>query len=130
MGETTSEYIRAHGLVRKYAVAAFVLVFAGAASVFNGDSGSVLTLKVMGAIPFAVAWICLPQIYDPVRSRTPFTPSFVERTALEGLLLGVAVVLLWWTAERNPLGLLVPAAIAAILYFVTSSLLYRANRNR
>ena len=115
--------------MRKYAVGAFVLAFAGVASVFNGDSGSVLTLKVLGAIPFAIAWICLPQLYDGVRSRTPFTPSFVERTALEGLLLGVAVVLLWWTAERQPLGILVPAAIAAILYFIVSSLLYRLKRN-
>jgi drug/metabolite transporter (DMT)-like permease len=129
MGETSSDYIKTHGLVRKYVVGVIVLALAGVASVINGDSGSVLTLKVLGAIPFAVSWICLPQLYDGVRSRTPFSPSFVERTALEGLLLGVAVVLLWWTEERQPLGILVPAAFAAIIYFIVSSLLYRLKRN-
>jgi drug/metabolite transporter (DMT)-like permease len=129
MGETGSDYIRTHGLVRKYIVGALVLALAGVASVVNGDSGSVLTLKVVGAIPFAIAWICLPQLFDGVRSRTPFTPSFVERTALEGVLLGVAVVLVWWSAERQPLGILVSAAIGAILYFIVLSLLYRLKRD-
>lgn len=117
MNQTSSDYIRQHGLVRKYALGFGVIALAALASVINGDSASLTTLKMMLAIPFAVSWAWLPTIFDPVRSRTPFTPSFIERTILEGLLLALAVVAANWTEDYTPLRMIVTVATTTGVYF-------------
>lgn len=117
MNQTSSDYIRRHGLVRKYALGFGVIALAALASVINGDSASSTTLKMMLAIPFAVSWAWLPTIFDPVRSRTPFTPSFIERTILEGLLLALAVVAANWTEDYTPLRMIVTVATTTGVYF-------------
>lgn len=117
MNQTSSDYIRRHGLVRKYALGFGVIALAALASVINGDSASLTTLKMMLAIPFAVSWAWLPTIFDPVRSRTPFTPSFIERTILEGLLLALAVVAANWTEDYTPLRMIVTVATTTGVYF-------------
>lgn len=117
MNQTSSDYIRQHGLVRKYALGFGVIALAALASVINGDSASLTTLKMMLAIPFALSWAWLPTIFDPVRSRTPFTPSFIERTILEGLLLALAVVAANWTEDYTPLRMIVTVATTTGVYF-------------
>ncbi|WP_156386037.1 hypothetical protein [Devosia sp. Root685] len=96
MTQTPSDYIRSHGLLRKYGWGLAIIALAGLASTLNGDPASLLTLKMMIAIPFAIAVAWLPTIFDPVRSRLPFTPSFVERSFLEGLY--------WPSASISPAG--------------------------
>lgn len=124
MTETTSDYIRSHGLARKYGLGLAVIALAGIAGVLNGDPASIITLKMMIAIPFAIAWTWLPGIFDPVRSRTPFTPSFIERTALEGLLLSLAINLANWTPDYSPLRMVVTVTATTVVYFGLYSLAY------
>lgn len=124
MSQTTSDYIRSHDLVRKYGLGLAVIALAGIAGVLNGNPPSIITLKMMVAIPFAIAWTWLLGIFDPLRSRTPFTPSFIERTALEGLLLSLAITLANWTPDYSPLRMVVTVAATSVVYFGLYSLAY------
>ena len=124
MNQTSSDYIREHGLLRKYGLGLAVLVFAAIGSILNGDPASLLTLKIMIAIPFAIAWTWLPTIFDPVRSRTAFTPSFIERTLLEGLLLALAINIVNWTPDYTPVRMIVTVAITAVAYFALYAMIY------
>ncbi|UXN74617.1 hypothetical protein N8D56_05780 [Devosia sp. A8/3-2] len=124
MSETPSDYIRTHRLVAKYGIGLLVLALAGVGGVLNGDQPSLIAFKVMAAIPVVIAWICLPQLYNPVRSRTPFTPSFIERTGLEAVILAIAIVLSSWTIDHQPLRSVLTALVGAVFYFGALSLIY------
>lgn len=122
--QTPSDYIRSHGLLRKYGWGLAIIALAGLASTLNGDPASILTLKMMIAVPFAIAVAWLPTIFDPARSRLPFTPSFVERSFLEGLLLALGVNIASWTPDYTPLRMVVTVTITTLIYFGLQSLAY------
>ena len=124
MNQTSSDYIRQHGLMRKYGLGLAVIGLAALASVLNGDPASLTTLKMMMAIPFAVAWTWLPTIFDPVRSRIPFTPSFVERTLIEGALLALAITIANWSPDYTPLRMVLSVAATTAAYFALYSVTY------
>lgn len=124
MNQTSSDYIRSHGLLRKYGWGLAMIAFAGLASALNGDPASLLTLKMLIAIPFAIAVTWLPVIFDPVRSRQPFTPSFIERSVLEGLLIALAINIASWSPDFSPLRLIVPVIITTLFYVGIRSLAY------
>lgn len=129
---TSSDYIRTHRLLGKYGYGLALVCFAGLASTFNADPASVLTLKMMIAIPFAIVLIWLPSIFDHQRSRTPFTPSFVERTFIEGLLFGVGITMANWTPDMSPLRMILGVTVILAVYFGIRSFAYtiiqRTNR--
>lgn len=130
MSETPSDYIRSHDLRRKYGIGVVLLALFALGSAINGGGAALVTLKIMAALPFAVAWVCLPQIYNPERSRTPFTPSFIERTALEGILIGAGIAIVNWSADSNPALIVLGALLAAVVYFAIWSIVYRGISRR
>lgn len=126
MSDTPSDYIRTNQLGRKYGAGLVILALFALSSVLNGGGAALVTLKVLSAIPFAVAWICLPHLFDPVRSRTPLTPSFLERRGLEGVLLSSALAVASWQPDSNPLALALIVAIATVVYVAAMAILYRS----
>ena len=124
MSETPPDYIRAHRLPAKYGFGLLIFGLAIFAAFINGDTAAVIGFKAMAAVPVVVAWICLPQLFNPERSRQPFTPSFIERTLLEGLLVMCAVGLAGWTPDRQPLGMAVAAVVGVAFYFGVISIIY------
>ena len=125
MSDTPSDYIRNHQLGRKYGAGLVIFALFALGGVLNGGSAALVTLKVLSAIPFAVAWICLPHLFDPVRSRTPLTASFVERRGLEGVLVSSAIAVASWQPDSNPVALALTVVIATVVYVVAMTLVYR-----
>ncbi len=124
MSDTPPDYIRAHKLPVKYGFGLLVFALAIIAGVINGDAPSVIALKASTAVPFAIAWLSLPQVFNAERSKHPFTPSFIERTLLEGLLIICAVGIAGWTPERQPLGMAVATVFGVAVYFAAVSAIY------
>lgn len=130
MSETPPDYIRTHRLPAKYGFGAAALALAVLASIINGDTAALTGLKTLAFVPIAIAWICLPQIFNPERSKRPFTASFIERTLLEGLVLMSAIGIVAWTPDRQPLGIAVAAVVGVAVYFGMISLVYRIMHRR
>ena len=125
MSDTHSDYIRTHDLRRKYGTGLLIVALFALRAMLNGGGGALVTLKILVGIPFAISWVFLGQIYNRERSNTPFTPSFVERTALEGVLLGAAVAVVNWTPASNPIAIVLSVLLAAMFYFGIRSVIYR-----
>lgn len=126
MSDTPSDYIRSNQLGRKYGAGLVILALFALSSVLNGGGAALVTLKVLSAIPFAVAWICLPNLFDPIRSRMPLTPSFVERRLLEGVLISSAIAVASWQPDSNPVALALIVAIATVVYVAAMAIVYRS----
>lgn len=124
MSKTPSDYIRTHKLPVKYGFGVIALVLMIFASFINGDPPSLIGLKTLAAIPIAISWICIAQLYNPERSTQPFTPSFIERTLLEGVIIITAVGIAAWEPDRQPLDMFVSAVFGIALYFAVRSAAY------
>ncbi|MFD2647652.1 hypothetical protein ACFSX5_07605 [Devosia albogilva] len=127
-----SEYIREHRLVAKYVGAIVIAVLVGVGSWLQGDPPSVATLKAMLSIVFVIAWLGLGALFNPERSQIPFSPSRMERTLLEGILVALAVGVVSWTPDDHPAVIAIAAVTASVVYFAARMLLdrFRANRSR
>ena len=130
MSETLSSYVATHQLGRKYGLGLAFVALAALGSTLNGDSASLVTFKTMAAVPFAIAFAFMSQIYNPERSKTPFQPSFVERTMLEAVLLAMAITLVSWTPETHALRIIVMVVVTAAVYFAIKSGLYVVMRRK
>ncbi|KFC71793.1 hypothetical protein FF80_00410 [Devosia sp. LC5] len=129
MSQSPQDYVRQHNLIRKYGFGLFLVVLAGIGSTLLGDHPSLVVLKVLVVIPIVMAFIFLPAIFDPTRSRTPFTPSFIERTALEGVLLAIAIAVFSWSPDSNVVRLLTVTIFVVMIYFGASMALARFRRS-
>lgn len=116
MAGVISDYLRTHPMQRKYGLALTLVLAAALVSKILGDRNGIVILKTMVAIPFATLYIILPSIFDPVRSNQPFTPSFIERVVLEGVLAALAMALLLWSPVNHPAVLLGVSALAFVAY--------------
>lgn len=123
MSETPGDYIRTHKLPVKYGFGVIAFALMICASVINGDPASLIGLKALAAIPIAISWICIAQLYGEL-SNQPFTPSFIERTLLEGVTIIAAVGIASWEPDRQPLGMFVSAVFGIALYFAIRSAAY------
>ncbi len=123
-----SEYIREHRLVAKYAGALVVAILAGVGSWVQGDPPSVATLKGMLSIVFVIAWLGLGGLFNAEGSQVPFSPSRMERTLLEGILLALAIGVVSWTPDDHPAVLVIAAVTASVVYFAVRMLLDRFRR--
>ena len=124
MTETPGDYIRTNNLAMKYGFGIFAVAFMVFASLINGDAASLVLLKALAALPVAISWICLSQLYNQERSNQPFTPSFIERTLLEGVVIVAAVGIAAWSPERQPWGMVGSAIFGIALYFGIRSAAY------
>lgn len=125
-----SDYVREHQLVRKYVGAIVIVLLVGVGSWLQGDPPSVATLKAMLSIVFVLAWLGLGALFNPERSQIPFSPSRMERTLLEGVLVALAIGVVSWTPDDHPAVLVVAAVVAAAVYFGARMLLDRFRSNR
>lgn len=119
---------QANDLMRKYGLGLGLVVLTAIGSTVLGDPLSLVVLKTMVAVPFAFAWISLPSLFDADRSRTPFTPSFIERTALEAVLLSLAIAIFAWSPEHDALRLVSISVFVAVVYFGAQSILRNLRR--
>ena len=124
MTETPDNYIRTNNLAMKYSLGIFAVAFMVFASLINGDAASLVLLKALAALPVAISWICVAQLYNPERSTQPFTPSFIERTLLESVVIVAAVGIAAWYPDREPLGMIAAALFGIALYFAVRSAAY------
>lgn len=115
-------------LLRKYGFGLVLVVLAAIGSTILGDALPLVVLKTMVAVPFAFAWISLPALFDAEGSRTPFTPSFIERTALEAVLLSLAIAIFAWSPEHDALRLVSISVFVAVVYFGAQSILRNFRR--
>lgn len=126
---SATDYIRTHGLARKYGFGLGFLALAALGTALMGDPAPLVTFKTLLSIPLVIAYIGLGALFHPGRSRTPFTASFVERTLLEAVLLAIAVTGFSWAPDHAPLRTIVVAIVCVGAYFGSTIILARLRAN-
>jgi hypothetical protein len=86
---------------RNYHRTALVAACAGGGSLFLGDDTAMAGFKALMALPFGLAWVCLPELFDRQRSLAPLTRPFIERTLIEALLFTLGLALVLWQPGRS-----------------------------
>lgn len=111
-----SDYIREHRLVLRYGAGLLLLGGTVVVLLLSGEPARLVGLKSVVTVPVVIALLVLPQIYGE-KSARPFTPGFVERGLLVGVVLGCWIAVLIWDAGMDPWASPGLALVAAGVYF-------------
>lgn len=111
------DYIARHKLLLRYGMGLGIAAMAAASGLVIGGTPAIIVIKGMIGALFAIGTSAVPALFDPHTSRQPYSPSFVERTLLETLLLSLFVSCIIWQPLIDPVRLLLStgASFAIIL---------------
>ncbi|UJW84105.1 hypothetical protein [Devosia sp. SL43] len=114
--ESFVAYIRQHRLSLRYGVALAFVLAVPLLLTLTGDPPELRGIKTIASIPVMIVLFSLPSIFGE-QSTIAFTPSFIERGALTGMVIACWVAVLSWNPTFEPLRIILLTLLGFATYF-------------
>jgi len=130
MQNPPSDHAPAHNPWLTLALSAVLVLVAVASSAFHGNDISLIALKALLSIPFAIGFVLVPRAFDPSSARAPINAAFLERNLCLGTFLVSWVTMVLWAPGQHPAASIIAVIFGVAAYVFAQAMIALAGRGQ